>query len=249
MISLFHVKINHYPEVFDVDQLLLEELERMKVKIVDYELTPSRPLQERGETIGITYHHSGVEDRPITSHDHWHRNGLHWIMVGYHAHIRPDGVLELGRPIRSRGAHGGNQANKTTIGCCLSGDMNQAAPTEAQYHTAASFHCACQSIYGEKLAVYGHNNWMATECPGNFTNLGLITDMVTARKEEKDQYDTVGLIINEQAVDFPTRLEDGRSYVMLSNQWVALRDIAGLIPEANIKWDDASKTVFLNFST
>ena len=51
--------------------------------------------------------------------DKWHRE-RGWICVGYHFFIRNNGIIELGRPIGTIGAHCEGH-NKTSIGICLSG--------------------------------------------------------------------------------------------------------------------------------
>ena len=146
---------------------------------------PQWTLRERTETVGVTYHHTGVSDRPIDAHHDWHVSGRGWNMIGYHYHIRRDGTIEVGRPHWTVGAHAGEKGNPVTIGVALSGDMSQYPPTQAQYEAAVELHywLETEQGYGE-LEVFGHKDWMRTDCPGRYTDLDIIREGVEAKRIE-----------------------------------------------------------------
>lgn len=57
--------------------------------------------------------------------DKWHRDPpRNWSRIGYHYVIRRNGVVEEGRPLSVPGAHVRGH-NKTSIGICLVGGLNE----------------------------------------------------------------------------------------------------------------------------
>lgn len=187
-----------------------------KPEVKDYNLEPKTGLTERPETIGITYHHTGVSDRPITRHDEFHRNVRGWQMVGYHYQIRSDGTIELGRPHEKQGAHSGGNANQKTIGIAFSGNMNESQPTEQQYQKAIEIHKWLNSIYSKNLLVFSHSDWVSTNCPGENTDLDLIRNSL--QEQELGELPEIerkvrGTVLDEEVSD--GFLIDGKTYVPL----------------------------------
>ena len=197
----------------------------------DYHLAPAREgLRERARTEAVVYHHTGVSDRPITDHHRFHLT-RGWLMVGYHFHIRTDGTIEVGRPHSVVGAHAGATANGWTVGVAFSGNMDQHPPTQEQYDAAIELHYWLESDegagYGE-LDAYGHNEFMATCCPGKFVDLNIIREGVAKLRAEADKDEPARKQIEVELLegwvrDRPTSgylvIEEGRVYVPL--RWVA----------------------------
>ena len=151
----------------------------------DYHLTPvGGELRERNVTDGVVYHHTAASDRPITDHHRYHLT-RGWLMAGYHYQIRNDGMIELGRPHNTVGAHAGASANGHTIGVALSGNMQNRPPTDEQYEAAIELHywLETEAGYGE-LEIWGHNDFMHTSCPGGHTDLDIIRDGVEQLRAE-----------------------------------------------------------------
>lgn len=99
-----------------------------------------------------------------------------WGGIGYHYGITIGGNLVLLRPVGWKGAHtGGN--NTGNIGIVVHGTTGHRATKKqmrtlrwllANAHTSAmpASHRTPRSLAG--IRVYGHNDWMATACPGQF---------------------------------------------------------------------------------
>ena len=216
-------------------------LEEEGVNVVDTDISRVRDLRRRDTTIGVTFHHTGVSDRPIDSHHDYHVDEHGWAKVGYHGQIRPNGNLELGRPIWARGAHAGNEANDTTTGFAFSGNMNQSTPTDAQYQTAIAIVRVQLKLYQKDQEIYGHKHWSATACPGDNTDLDIIRDAI----EEKEDDPELTMEINNRPVGYPLKIVDGRTFVKLADKWVQVREFIEMIPEASISWDSDTRTVIV----
>ena len=194
----------------------------------DYHLTPvGGELRERTRTEGVVYHHTGVSDRPITSHHQWHLT-RGWLMAGYHYQVRQDGTIELGRPNNTVGAHAGSGANPFTIGVAISGNCDLYPPTPEQYEAVIELHywLETEEGYGE-LEVWGHYDFMNTSCPGKHTDLNIIREGVEqlreeGRKEEKIRKQIEVEIVEGRVKGMPTSgylvVDEGRVYVPV--RWV-----------------------------
>lgn len=129
-------------------------------------------LSERSYTDMIVIHHTGVNDIDASAEQihGWHLNNG-WSGIGYHYVIRKDGTIERGRPEWAIGSHAYGE-NSHTIGIHLSGDFEQAYPTEDQIESCAKLIADICDRYGisiDRDHIVGHGELMSTTCPG--TNL------------------------------------------------------------------------------
>ena len=140
----------------------------MSVEIVETNLDFSS-LSERSYTDMIVIHHTGCNDMDASAEQihGWHlSNG--WAGIGYHYVIRKDGTIERGRPEWAIGSHAYGE-NSHTIGIHLSGDFEQAEPTNQQIEKCAMLVadiCERYSIPIDYDHIVGHGEIMATSCPG-----------------------------------------------------------------------------------
>lgn len=127
-------------------------------------------LSERSYTDQIVVHHTGVNDIDASAEQihGWHLNNG-WSGIGYHYVIRKDGTIERGRPEWAIGSHAYGE-NSHTIGIHLSGDFEQAYPTDKQIEKLAMLIADIADRYGipiDRNHVVGHGELMSTDCPGN----------------------------------------------------------------------------------
>lgn len=127
-------------------------------------------LAERSYTDQIVVHHTGVNDIDASAEQihGWHLNNG-WSGIGYHYVIRKDGTIERGRPEWAIGSHAYGE-NSHTIGIHLSGDFEQAYPTDKQIEKLAMLIADIADRYGipiDRNHVVGHGELMSTDCPGN----------------------------------------------------------------------------------
>lgn len=99
----------------------------------------------------------------------WHVKGNGWADIGYHFVIRRDGILEIGRPIATAGAHCKNH-NANSIGVCLVGGIDIAGKpadnfTEAQYTRLKSLLTRLQREHPTITKITGHNEYANKACP------------------------------------------------------------------------------------
>lgn len=129
-------------------------------------------LSERSYTDMIVIHHTGSPDMDASAEQihGWHL-GNGWSGIGYHYVIRKNGTIERGRPEWAIGSHAYGE-NSHTIGIQLSGDFEQAKPTEDQIESCAKLIADICDRYGipiDRDHIVGHGELMSTSCPG--TNL------------------------------------------------------------------------------
>ena len=140
-----------------------------QAKIVEKTFNFRYSLEERGKTDMVVLHHTGGSDIDASAeqiHD-WHLNQS-WAGIGYHFVIRKDGTIERGRPEYAIGSHAYGE-NSHTLGIHLSGDFEQAYPTQAQIESAALLIanlCEKYNIPTDRAHIVGHCDLMATDCPG-----------------------------------------------------------------------------------
>ena len=126
-------------------------------------------LNSRPYTDMIVIHHTGENDIDATAEQihEWHiANG--WAGIGYHFVIRKDGTIEIGRPEWAVGSHAYGEKSHT-IGIHLSGDFQQAQPTDAQINSCAELVrdlCNDYQILISRENIVGHCDLMSTDCPG-----------------------------------------------------------------------------------
>lgn len=134
-------------------------------------------LSTRGATDMIVIHHTGCNDIDASAEQihGWHL-GQGWSGIGYHFVIRKNGTVERGRPEWAIGSHAYGE-NSHTLGIHLSGDFEQAQPTQAQLESCAVLLANLCTDYGipiDRDHIVGHGELMATSCPG--TNLQALLD-------------------------------------------------------------------------
>lgn len=142
--------------------------------IVDYGLEFQYELSPRRYTDMIVLHHTGSGDDMDASAEQiheWHLN-QDWAGIGYHYVIRKDGTIEKGRPEWAVGSHAYGE-NGHTIGIHLSGDFNDAEPTEKQIEVCAKFLselCEKYDIPIDRDHIVGHgeldDDVTPQGCPG-----------------------------------------------------------------------------------
>lgn len=148
----------------------------MAVDIVETNLQFTS-LSERSVTDMVVIHHTGCNDIDASAEQihGWHLD-QGWAGIGYHYVIRKDGTIERGRPEWAIGSHAYGE-NSHTIGIHLSGDFEQAEPTEAQIRAAGALIADVCSRYGipvNRHHIVGHGELMETACPGE--NLQALLD-------------------------------------------------------------------------
>lgn len=126
-------------------------------------------LYPRDWTDLLVIHHVGGTDRDVSAAEihEWHlANG--WAGIGYHYVIRKDGTIERGRPQEMIGAHA-EGFNAHSVGINLTGDFEQAVPTNEQIESAAELLAELCDLYGltpDLKSIVGHRDLMETLCPG-----------------------------------------------------------------------------------
>lgn len=123
----------------------------------------------------IVIHYSATyPDQDVTRDevDGWHR-ARGFREIGYHWFIRRDGTLEEGRAEGTLGAHVRGH-NSGTIGICWAGGLDRATgadvgvwnPTPAQLACIMRLITDIQKRWPKAKRVIGHNDLVATQCPG-----------------------------------------------------------------------------------
>lgn len=113
----------------------------------------------------LVIHHSATVD---VSAAVLHRNALRTGKLAgtqYHAHIRRDGAIELGRPWHLQAAHGVLELNQTAMAVCLLGNFEHHAPEPEQLVSLRWLLALWRWLYPD-ARVSGHREHQATLCPG-----------------------------------------------------------------------------------
>lgn len=146
-----------------------------------------RSLVKRKATKRIVLHHSasGLRTTYLDIH-RWHLNNG-WAGIGYHYVIYPNGAVYRGRPEWAAGAHAyqdaKHEANSDGIGVCLIGNFETGEPAEAQLASLVDLIQDIRVRY-PGVPVIGHNDVMATACPGkNFPLARLLVALQNKGKE------------------------------------------------------------------
>ena len=142
-------------------------MERVNVK--DVGLDFAGDLITRTATDMVVLHHTGVADIDASAEEinRWHKNNG-WVGIGYHYVIRKDGTVEQGRPHWTIGAHAYGE-NSHTIGIHVSGDFEEAEPTDAQIESLAMLLANICMDYGlpmDREHIVAHCDLMPTSCCG-----------------------------------------------------------------------------------
>ena len=134
-------------------------------------------LTKRATTDMIVLHHTGENDIDASAEQihNWHLNQK-WAGIGYHFVIRKDGTIERGRPEWAVGSHAYSE-NSHSLGIHISGDFEQAKPTEKQIDSCSALIadlCEKYNISCDRAHIVGHGELMPTACPGK--NLQALLD-------------------------------------------------------------------------
>ena len=168
-------------------------------------------LSERSYTDMVVIHHTGCNDIDASAEEihGWHLNNG-WAGIGYHYVIRKDGTIERGRPEGAIGSHAYGE-NSHTIGIHLSGDFEQAEPTDEQVDRCGALVADICDRYGIPINrdhVVGHGELMATSCPG--VNLQALLDDGTITGKAVFYYNQTHGIEAEEAKSEPPAEQGGR---------------------------------------
>lgn len=178
-----------------------------------------------------------------------HRNrqtstGTFWSGIGYHFWIRFNGDIEEGRPIHTVGAHAGAGSNGDSIGICLAGRLDIHQPRREQIESLVILiKRHIMPIYGHDLLIEGHNDHMATSCPGRHFPMEEVRRLLSRDQDR--------LVINGEDILTPIKNEGGRLYVLLDGEqgreWIQVRALANLLG-ATLTWNAETRTANMEVS-
>ncbi len=98
----------------------------------------------------------------------WHVNGNGWSDIGYHYIVLGTGEVVAGRHINKTGAHCKGE-NRGSIGICVTGNTSTEAPSTAQMESLwGKLKMLMDEYELQRSDIYGHRDFGATECPGNY---------------------------------------------------------------------------------
>lgn len=137
------------------------EKQIQKTKEIDSMFTkPKRPVSR-------VFLHCSASDNPM--HDDisvmrkWHVEGNGWSDVGYHAFIKKDGTLQMGRPLeRTPAAQKGHNLGTIAI-CCHGLDVKKF--TDKQRETLYRYCTEINNAYNKSLTFHGHCEVSLKSCP------------------------------------------------------------------------------------
>jgi N-acetyl-anhydromuramyl-L-alanine amidase AmpD len=116
----------------------------------------------------LVIHHSAVAPSVGPQRiANYHVDKLEWPGVGYHFFVGEDGVISQGNTLETVSYHA-VQANPTGVGICFLGSFMKEAPPQAQL--AAGAHLVAWLMQELDVAldvIQGHQEVLATSCPGN----------------------------------------------------------------------------------
>lgn len=99
--------------------------------------------------------------------DRWHRQ-RHFLMIGYHYVILPDGRIELGRPLNLAGAHCTGH-NAHSLGICYVGGLDaQGQPADTrtpQQRASMKLLVRLLRLVWPQATVHGHREFAVKACP------------------------------------------------------------------------------------
>lgn len=151
----------------------------MKTNIVPHAFDWAGDLVDRGLTDMIVVHHTASNPNITVEDIHQMHLNNKWAGIGYHLVIYPDGTIHQGRPVDTIGAHC-QGFNARSIGVNLTGNFEEAQPTQAQVDSLVALLSDLMHDYNvPPEQVAGHNAWNATACPGRNLD-AILPDIVAA---------------------------------------------------------------------
>lgn len=206
----------------------------------------------RSRTDFIIIHHTGGPDNAPGPRDmsaqqihtlHLQKPG--WLGIGYNYIIRPNGVIERGRPDNAAGAHTEN-FNSVSIGICVCGDFRYYPPAPQQLNSLEWLIRDIWRRYGRQIPVVGHRDRQATECPGPqfpLADLQRRLQQASAAPQPTAVPASPRVVINGLAVKVPLTLIDGRLYLELRGFADELKRVTGR-QNLTLRWDGPTQTAY-----
>lgn len=111
------------------------------------------------------YDHLGGE-ATVREIQRYHMEERGWIDIGYHFLIGPDGQVFEGRPPHVVGAHV-RRRNTLKLGICLIGDFRNHPPSPEALQSLVGLVSWLRYLFGIGRHLYGHRDFVQTECPGD----------------------------------------------------------------------------------
>lgn len=196
----------------------------------------------------ITIHDTGNPKSTARNERGWLTNAQNKSVVGYHIAIDEKEAIEC-IPLTENAWHAGDSGkgtgNRQSIGIelCEPGDR---AKTVAN---AAKVVADLLKKYQLGItAVKQHNNWSGKNCPRLLRQGDNWNKFLTQVSSELVTETELTIEANGKPIDLPLKIVDGRTYFLAETlggeDWVQVRALAELF-NAEIKWDDKTKTVIL----
>jgi len=152
------------------------------LKVIDYELDFVNPLKKSNLKIDhIIIHHDIWEGGTMKRIHYDHINNRGWSGVGYHARVRTDGTIELGRPYGMVAAHCKEQKmNHRSIGIVFEGNFDVKMMKELQFEAGSKFIAEIIRITGISIQnIKGHREYaLYKTCPGKVFPLDSLKNRV-----------------------------------------------------------------------
>ncbi len=122
----------------------------------------------RSDIQTLVVHHSAVPPTVGPKRiAEYHVNSLDWPGVGYHFLVGDDGVIYQGNEVTTVSFHAA-KVNPRGVGICFLGNFSKDVPPSAQLQSGAHLVAwLMQELDLELDMVKGHQEFMATACPGN----------------------------------------------------------------------------------
>jgi hypothetical protein len=132
----------------------------------------------------LVQHHMAHPSWNITDVHNYHKNGNGWAGIGYNWWIDFDGNIYEGRGWHV-GAHCKGH-NSTTLGVGYQGDFSKQKMTDAQLKAGKELNEWLLSELGlPKSAIVGHNDLVATTCPGKNFRMDELKGNVEPKEQPK----------------------------------------------------------------
>jgi N-acetylmuramoyl-L-alanine amidase len=138
-----------------------------------WKVYPSRKLSQIEY---LVIHHSAAENQSPETIANFHVNSSHLSADGapgiaYHFYIREDGTAYQTNQLETISWHVANN-NTKCVGICLSGNLENRPPTEAQKNSAVQLVRQLKRQLGN-VQVKPHGFFKATACPGRYLDMNI----------------------------------------------------------------------------